>query len=110
VGLLPPALGVPQLPMHRVIGQELQILGSHGMAAHAYPQMLAAVTAGLLRPQALVTRRITLAEAPAALAAMSNLGAAAVGAQTVPVSGVTVSGVTVSGVTVVEPQKTEETG
>jgi D-arabinose 1-dehydrogenase-like Zn-dependent alcohol dehydrogenase len=105
VGLLPPALGVPQLPMHRVIGQELQILGSHGMAAHAYPQMLAAVTAGLLRPQALVTRRITLAEAPAALAAMSTPGASGVGAPKVGVAGVTVPGVTV-----VEPQMTGETG
>lgn len=60
VGLLPPAQGVPPLPMHRVIGWELEIVGSHGMPAHSYPEMLAAVTAGALRPDRLVTRRVGL--------------------------------------------------
>ncbi len=93
VGLLPPELGVPQLPMHRVLARELEIVGSHGMAAHAYPQMLAAVTAGRLRPDRLVTRRITLAQAGAALVAMSEpVGSAG------------------AGVTVVEPFATGETG
>ena len=32
VGLLPPAQGRPEVPMERVIGLELQVLGSHGMA------------------------------------------------------------------------------
>ena len=72
VGLLPPTLGVPPLPMDRVIGHELEIVGSHGMAAHSYPAMLAAVAAGRLQPQRLVTRRIGLADLPAALAAMSG--------------------------------------
>jgi alcohol dehydrogenase len=71
VGLLPPALGLPPLPMTQVIAQELEILGSHGMAAHSYPGMLAAVVAGTLRPDQLVTRRIGLDEVPVALAAMS---------------------------------------
>lgn len=70
VGLLPAALGPVPLPMSEVISQELAILGSHGMAAHTYPQLLAAVAAGTLRPAALVTRRIGLAEIPAALQAM----------------------------------------
>ena len=60
VGLLPPAGGVPPLPMDRVIGWELEIVGSHGMSAHTYPEMLAAVTAGSLRPDRLVTRRVGL--------------------------------------------------
>ena len=39
------------LPMDRVIGSELELLGSHGMAAHAYPEMLALITGGgLTRP------------------------------------------------------------
>jgi alcohol dehydrogenase len=69
VGLLPEP---PRVPMHLVIGRELQLLGSHGMAAHAYPEMLALVAAGTLDPGALVTRRIGLDEAPAALVAMSD--------------------------------------
>jgi alcohol dehydrogenase len=72
VGLLPAGLGVPPLPMERVIGQELEIVGSHGMAAHAYPELLAAVSSGRLRPERLVTRRIGLDEIPAALVAMGD--------------------------------------
>jgi alcohol dehydrogenase len=72
VGLLPPGLGLPTIPMHQVIGRELALLGSHGMAAHDYPEMLAAVTAGRLRPDRLVTRRIGLDAAPEALMAMDR--------------------------------------
>jgi alcohol dehydrogenase len=72
VGLLPPALGHPPVPMARVIAFELEIVGSHGMAAHAYPAMLDQVVSGLLRPDLLVTRRISLDDAGAALAAMDT--------------------------------------
>jgi alcohol dehydrogenase len=74
VGLLPPAAGPAVVPMDRVIGWELAVLGSHGMPAHAYPRMMAMVAAGTLRPDLLVTRTIGLADAPAALAAMSGPG------------------------------------
>ncbi|MFD0026873.1 zinc-dependent alcohol dehydrogenase family protein [Streptomyces sp. NPDC055059] len=67
VGLLPQD---PVVPMGRVIGLELELLGSHGMAAHAYPRMLETVRAGVLRPDLLVTSTITLDAAPAALDAM----------------------------------------
>ncbi|MFZ3492691.1 alcohol dehydrogenase catalytic domain-containing protein [Streptomyces sp. 5.8] len=70
VGLLPAAQGSAALPMERVIGWELEILGSHGMAAHAYPPMMELVRSGALRPDLLVTSTIPLDAAPAALAAM----------------------------------------
>jgi D-arabinose 1-dehydrogenase-like Zn-dependent alcohol dehydrogenase len=70
VGLLPPALGRPEVPVDVVIARELQLLGSHGMAAHSYPALLGLVTAGRLDPAALITRRLDLDEAPAALAAV----------------------------------------
>jgi alcohol dehydrogenase len=63
VGLLPSALGRPRLPMDRVIGWELDLLGSHGMAAADYPAMLALIEAGRLRPQALIERVVGLQEA-----------------------------------------------
>ncbi|TWP36700.1 zinc-dependent alcohol dehydrogenase family protein [Leekyejoonella antrihumi] len=72
VGLLPSALGVPPLPMDLVVAHELEIVGSHGMAAHDYPAMLAAVAAGRLQPQRLVTRRVRLADAPALFPEMSD--------------------------------------
>jgi alcohol dehydrogenase len=61
VGLLPDA---PAVPMDVVIARELEILGSHGMATHGYGQLLAL---GLPIGR-LVTRRIGLDAAPAALA------------------------------------------
>jgi D-arabinose 1-dehydrogenase-like Zn-dependent alcohol dehydrogenase len=74
VGLLPAVLGDPALPMDLVIGRELEVLGSHGMAAHAYPELLGLITAGVLNPALLVTRAITLDEAPDALVTMDRAG------------------------------------
>ncbi|WP_340295957.1 zinc-binding dehydrogenase, partial [Aquipuribacter hungaricus] len=72
VGLLPPVLGLPRVPLHLVVAGELEVLGSHGMAAHAYPALLALVASGRLRPGGLSTRTLALAEAGAALAAMAG--------------------------------------
>jgi D-arabinose 1-dehydrogenase-like Zn-dependent alcohol dehydrogenase len=69
IGLLPEP---PRVPMELVITRELELLGSHGMAAHAYPEMLGLVQAGRLRPGDLVSSQITLEEAPQALVAMSD--------------------------------------
>ena len=67
VGLLPPSQGRPLVPMDRVVALELELLGSHGMAAHAYPELLGLVASGRLRPDLLVTREIGLDDAGAAL-------------------------------------------
>ena len=67
VGLLPPIDGHPRVPMDRVIGWELDVLGSHGMAAADYPPMLALIEAGSLQPQLLIERTIGLDEAAAML-------------------------------------------
>ncbi|MBT0772287.1 alcohol dehydrogenase catalytic domain-containing protein [Kineosporia sp. J2-2] len=72
VGLLPPALGLPPVPMHTVIGRELEVLGSHGLAAHAYPQLMALVASGRLDPSSMITTHLTLDEAGPALAAMDT--------------------------------------
>lgn len=72
VGLLPAAAGPAVLPMDQVVARELQILGSHGMAAHAYRPMMAMVEAGSLRPDRLVTTTIPLDDAPRALVAMDD--------------------------------------
>ena len=67
VGLLPPVGGHPRVPMARVIAWELDLLGSHGMAAADYPDMLALIEQGALQPQRLVERTVGLAEAAALL-------------------------------------------
>lgn len=64
------------LPMDRVVAWELSVHGSHGMAAHEYPAMLAAIAAGRLAPASLVGRTIGLDAAPAALVDLATAGAA----------------------------------
>jgi alcohol dehydrogenase len=69
VGVVPePA----RLPLHRVMGWELELLGSHGLAAHAYPALLDLVARGMLQPSRLVRSTIRLDEAPAALTALGE--------------------------------------
>jgi alcohol dehydrogenase len=68
VGLLPPQAGRAAVPMERVIALELELYGSHGMPAHDYPELLRRVAAGRLAPERLVTREISLDQAPRALA------------------------------------------
>ncbi|UZN02504.1 zinc-dependent alcohol dehydrogenase family protein [Cellulomonas sp. S1-8] len=59
------------LPMDRVVAWELSVHGSHGMAAHEYPAMLAAIASGGLAPAALVGRTVGLDDAATALAALT---------------------------------------
>jgi D-arabinose 1-dehydrogenase-like Zn-dependent alcohol dehydrogenase len=75
VGLLPG--GPVPLPMDLVIAGELEIYGSHGMAARDYPAMMAMIADGTLRPGLLVGEVIGLADIGRTLAAMDGLGATA---------------------------------
>jgi alcohol dehydrogenase len=63
------------LPWDLVVGCELQVVGSHGMAAAEYPAMLAMIIDGRLRPQRLVGSVISLDEAGQAMMAMDQLTA-----------------------------------
>jgi alcohol dehydrogenase len=79
VGLLPAVLGWPALPMHLVVGRELEVLGSHGLSPRSYPRLLELVVAGALRPADLVTRTITLDDTGRALADLGTPGAGVAG-------------------------------
>lgn len=79
VGLLLGARSRPPLPMDRVIAWELELYGSHGMAAHEYPAMLAAIADGRLHPDRLVAGTVPLEDAAEALAALGRPGAATAG-------------------------------
>lgn len=86
VGLLLGPAATPPLPMDRVVAHELEIYGSHGMAAHDYPAMLDLITRGVLRPDRLVGRVVGLEEAGEALAALDTSSATS-GMTVVRVSG-----------------------
>jgi alcohol dehydrogenase len=72
VGLLAGDDAMTALPMDLVLGHELAVLGSHGMPAIDYPEMLGLVASGALAPERLITRRIGLEEAGEALAMMGT--------------------------------------
>lgn len=72
VGLLLGEASTPPIPMDQVLSYELEVYGAHGMAAQAYPTMLALVADGTLRPDLLIGDVIGLEDAPAALASMDR--------------------------------------
>lgn len=72
VGLMAGNEQNPSLPMHAVIAGELEILGSHGMQAHAYGPMLDLIRSGRMQPQRLVQKKISLDEVPDALEALGD--------------------------------------
>ncbi|MCW2760184.1 MAG: alcohol dehydrogenase [Marmoricola sp.] len=76
VGLLLGADATVGLPMDLVVSRELQVLGSHGMPAGDYPEMLEMISRGDLDPRLLVRSGIDLAAAPAALMALDRPSAA----------------------------------
>ncbi len=74
VGLLLGDQSRPAVPMDRVIARELEIYGSHGMAAHTYPEMLAMIGRGALRPERLLGQRVSLEQGVDMLVDMNRFG------------------------------------
>jgi alcohol dehydrogenase len=62
----------PPIPMHVVIARELEIHGSHGLAAHAYPPLLEMIQAGRLDPRRLVRQTVNLEQAITELTGMGE--------------------------------------
>ncbi len=60
------------IPMYEVLAKELQIIGSHGMAAHRYDDMLRLILSGKVQPKKLIGKTIALEEAGTELASMGN--------------------------------------
>jgi alcohol dehydrogenase len=72
VGLMVGQHSQPHVPMGTVLSNELEILGSHGMQAHRYGEMLGMISAGKLSPEKLIGRTISLEESIDALVAMTD--------------------------------------
>ena len=73
IGLFPAATA--DFPISRVIRDELEVLGVHGLSASRIPQVLAMVADGHLDPTAVVHQRLSLADIPEALPAMARFAA-----------------------------------
>lgn len=62
----------PQVPMGRVAGKELEVIGSHGFAADDLPELLNMVACSSLDPARLVNKEVSLAEGARELENMDN--------------------------------------
>jgi alcohol dehydrogenase len=77
VGLMTGDHKHPKIPMDKVVANELEIIGSHGMQASRYIGMFEMIKTGKLKPELLVGKTISLIEATEALKNMDkfeNLG------------------------------------
>ncbi len=72
IGLMTANHSHPSIPMDKVIANELEIVGSHGMQAYKYPALLAMIKAGKLSPEKLIGKTISLEESIKELVNMSN--------------------------------------
>ena len=61
-----------KVPMDKVLANELEIIGSHGMQAYKYPEMLEMIKNGKLHPEKLIEKTISLKESTIALPNMDK--------------------------------------
>jgi len=72
VGIMEAEHKHPVVPIDNIIANELEILGSHGMQAFRYPQMLQMIKEGKLSPEKLIGKTISLEESIKVLVNMNS--------------------------------------
>jgi alcohol dehydrogenase len=71
VGIMESGDHLTSLPIDKIIARELEIIGSHGMQAYRFPEMLEMIADGRLHPDKLIGKTISLDESAQALANMN---------------------------------------
>jgi alcohol dehydrogenase len=72
VGIMESGLHQAAIPVDKVIARELEIIGSHGMQAHRYPEMLEMISDGRLQPDKLIGNKVSLEQSAKVLADMNS--------------------------------------
>ncbi len=72
VGLMAGKDENPTIAMDKVIAYELQLIGSHGMQAHRYPEIFEMILEGKLHPEYLVKSKISLEDIPQRLSKIDD--------------------------------------
>jgi alcohol dehydrogenase len=72
VGLLESERPEAPLPMNLLVAKEIEVVGSHGMQAHRYPEMLKMILDGKLNPERLVGGTVSLDESVEVLCGMDR--------------------------------------
>ena len=62
------------VPMDRIVSDELEILGSHGIQAYKYDSLLEMIKSGRLQPEKLIGKTVSLEESLTELPEMGNFG------------------------------------
>lgn len=78
VGLMEAGHRQTSIPINLVVANELEILGSHGMQAYKYAEMLEMIRQGKLQPEKLIGKTITLEDALPELVNMNSFTATGV--------------------------------
>jgi alcohol dehydrogenase len=78
VGLMVAENSRSKVPMDKVLANELEILGSHGMQAYRYVEMLEMINAGKLSPERLIGETINLEESITVLMSMNEFNTSGV--------------------------------
>jgi alcohol dehydrogenase len=72
VGIMEAGLHRTAVPIELVIARELEIIGSHGMQAHRYPEMFDMIKDGRLAPGKLIGKTVSLEEGIVELTNMNS--------------------------------------
>jgi len=78
VGLMVAENSRSRVPMDKVLANELEILGSHGMQAYRYVEMLEMINAGKLSPERLIGETVNLEESITVLTSMNEFNTSGV--------------------------------
>ena len=64
--------GILPIPADMMVGMEIEIVGSYGMQARCYPEMLNMISAGVISPSTLVVEQVPMEGASGVLERMSD--------------------------------------
>jgi alcohol dehydrogenase len=78
IGIMESGQHQTQIPIDKIIGRELEIIGSHGMQTHRYPEMLEMIGKGKLEPQKLIGKSISLEDSLSELMDMNSFSSTGV--------------------------------
>ncbi|EDP71620.1 hypothetical protein FBALC1_04012 [Flavobacteriales bacterium ALC-1] len=68
----------PSIPIDKIIGRELEIIGSHGLQAYKYKDMISMILSGQLNPKNLISNTISLSDVPDILPNMENFNSSGI--------------------------------
>jgi alcohol dehydrogenase len=78
IGLLGGENRFPEIPINKIVGSELEILGSHGMQAYKYEEMMEMIRRKKLQPDKLIGKTVSLEAATLELVNMNNFAGSGV--------------------------------